>query len=113
VNGIGFFRYVSSIDETIYNKEPYDSAINWNETIKQYDSDGKLIYDPSEGVDKRNSASTASTTAAVTSKTTSAKTTSQSSVSSTKSSTGKDTSGINADVGLNNYETISNEIKVK
>jgi hypothetical protein len=110
INGKGFFRYVTSLDETIYDKTAYDTSINWNDPVKQYDSNGNLIYDPSTGTDKRSTLTEAATTSAASS----AKV--QSVTKSTTSGTGtssRNTSGINADVGLNSYETISGEVKVK
>lgn len=51
---VGLFRYVSNGDKMLYNGKAYDSSVNWNDPIILYDEDGNVIYDPSEGVDKRN-----------------------------------------------------------
>lgn len=48
LNGVGLFRYVADEDLTIYNGEPYDANINWNDPIILYDEDGSIIYDPSD-----------------------------------------------------------------
>lgn len=47
VNGAGLFRYVSEEDEAVYNGEPYDGNIEWNEPIILYDELGIVTYDPS------------------------------------------------------------------
>lgn len=50
INGLGMFRYVSEEDATVYNGEPYDENINWNDPIVLYDKNGITIYDPSTGI---------------------------------------------------------------
>lgn len=55
IQGAGLFRYVSGEDAGFYNGQPYDENINWNVPIILYDEDGKIIYDPSTGLDYRNS----------------------------------------------------------
>ncbi len=50
----GFFRYVAQGDLAKYNGMPYDSNIDWNDPIIIYDENHLLIYDPSQGFDKRD-----------------------------------------------------------
>ena len=57
IQNVGFFRYVSSEESGLYNKEPYDENIDWNDPIILYDEEGKCIYNPSTGIDLRNETS--------------------------------------------------------
>lgn len=113
INGMGLFRYVTSLDQAIYNGQPYDEAVNWNDPIKQYDSNGSLIYDPSEGIDKRGTSTSGSisstTTGAASSSTKRTSSASKNNVSSSKGTTDKS----EGDVGVSAYENIYNEVKVK
>lgn len=54
INGVGLFRYVTSDDAIIYNGSSFDKGINWNIHIIQYDDYGNMIYNPATGLDKRN-----------------------------------------------------------
>ena len=54
VGGMGLFRYVNIEDLSLYNGLAYDSNVNWNDPIILYDDNGFLIYDPANGLDKRN-----------------------------------------------------------
>lgn len=62
IQGAGLFRYVSDEDKGLYSGESYDENINWNDPIILYDEEGKCIYDPSTGLDYRNSTSDNNTT---------------------------------------------------
>lgn len=53
VEGVGFFRYVSMEDLSVYNGSVYDENVNWNDPIILYDERNLVIYDPSVGIDKR------------------------------------------------------------
>ena len=55
INGKGFFRYVNVNDLTTYNGLAYDPNVNWNDPIILYDEHGFVVYDPSTGLDKRDS----------------------------------------------------------
>lgn len=46
VQDLGLFRYVSEEDAAAYDGEPYDASIDWNQTVIEYDENGKVIYDP-------------------------------------------------------------------
>lgn len=46
VQDLGLFRYVSEEDAASYNGDPYDASIDWNQTVIEYDENGKVIYDP-------------------------------------------------------------------
>ncbi len=59
VQDLGLFRYVSEADAAVYNGEPYDESIDWNQTVIEYDEDGKVIYDPTS---EYSDASTTTTT---------------------------------------------------
>ena len=50
----GFFRYVAQGDLAKYNGMPYDSNVDWNDPIILYDDNHLVIYDPSQGLDKRD-----------------------------------------------------------
>ena len=54
VQGVGLFRYVSDEDMGSYNGLAYDSSINWNDPIKQYDEYGVCIFDPSLDINTRD-----------------------------------------------------------
>ena len=41
-------------DLSLYNGLAYDTNVNWNDPIILYDDRGLVIYDPSNGIDKRN-----------------------------------------------------------
>jgi len=56
VNGSGLFRYISSSDSKLYNGEAYDPSVNWNDPIILHDVYNNIIYDPSQGIDKRSEA---------------------------------------------------------
>ncbi|MCR5337542.1 MAG: hypothetical protein K6E75_03195 [Lachnospiraceae bacterium] len=49
VLGKGLIRYVAPEDEEKYSGQEYDTVIDWNDPIKQYDEYGLCIYDPSTG----------------------------------------------------------------
>ncbi|MCR5339267.1 MAG: hypothetical protein K6E75_12005 [Lachnospiraceae bacterium] len=51
VLGKGMIRYVSPEDEEKYKGQEYDTLIDWNDPIKQYDEYGLCIYDPSTGTE--------------------------------------------------------------
>ncbi len=53
VQGVGLIRYVEEKDLKAYSGKPYDTAIDWNEPIKEYDEYGVCIYDPSLSIDRR------------------------------------------------------------
>ncbi len=57
VQGVGLFRYVAEEDMAAYNGQPYDPDIDWNDPIKMYDEYGVCIFDPSQGIDRRDSLS--------------------------------------------------------
>ena len=46
VAGVGLFRYVSAEDAAIFNGQPYDHNIDWNDPIIIYNEDGFVEYDP-------------------------------------------------------------------
>lgn len=54
INGSGIFRYVSADDVPYYNGTAYDEEIEWNTRIILYDENGNVIYNPANGLDKRN-----------------------------------------------------------
>ena len=54
ISNIGFFRYVNMKDISLYNGNPYDPAVNWNDPIILYDEHGLVMYDPFSGIDERN-----------------------------------------------------------
>lgn len=56
VNGTGIFRYVAAADDGLYSGASYDTNINWNDPIILKDSENRVIYDPSLGIDRRNEA---------------------------------------------------------
>ncbi len=57
VQGVGLFRYVTEEDMAAYNGLAYDPDIDWNDPIKMYDEYGVCIFDPSQGIDRRDSLS--------------------------------------------------------
>lgn len=54
ISDIGFFRYVGMEDISLYNGNPYDPAVNWNDPIILHDEHGQVMYDPFLGIDERN-----------------------------------------------------------
>lgn len=114
VDGIGFFRYVTSLDSAIYSGQAYDETVNWNDPIKQYDSNGSLIFDPSTDFDKREQSTTSSTTHTTKSGVASSnKKTSNRTKSTSSTTASKPVSKFEGDVGVGEYENIYNEVKVK
>lgn len=58
INNIGMVRYVTDEFSSVYNGEPYDSNVVWNDPIILYDEYGNLIYDPSTKTDRRDDVGT-------------------------------------------------------
>lgn len=54
ISNIGFFRYVSMKDISLYNGNPYDQAVNWNDPIILHDEHGQVMYNPFLGIDERS-----------------------------------------------------------
>jgi hypothetical protein len=112
LDGIGMFRYVSELDRYLYNGEPYDNNVDWNDPIIIYDDTGKLIYNPAEGVDLRNESSQETTSAAVSGN----GVTNGNTASATKSNIGTtsvSSTADNSDAGAGAYEDIYNEVIVQ
>lgn len=52
VQDLGLFRYVSEEDAGDYNGEPFDEDLDWNQSVKEYNEEGVVIFDPTmEGYD--------------------------------------------------------------
>lgn len=54
ISDVGFFRYVSIEDISLYNGDPYDPAVNWNDPIILHDEHGQVMYNPFLGIDERS-----------------------------------------------------------
>lgn len=54
ISDIGFFRYVGMEDVSLYNGNPYDPNVNWNDPIILYGDNGQVIYNPFLGIDERS-----------------------------------------------------------
>lgn len=103
IDGIGMFRYVTSEDNYYYNGNSYDENVDWNDPIILYDQDGNMIYNPSTGLDKRFDEENASSIQTEQNNT--------ANVNLTENVTQYDNT--DEDVGVEQYEDISNEVIVQ
>lgn len=53
IANVGMLRYLSPEDANLYNNEPYDKNIDWNDPIILYNENRAVIYDPSQNIDRR------------------------------------------------------------